>query len=128
MNRNELLTFIAETYSAREEHLWADTPEAAVFRHDSSKKWFALIMCIPKSRLGIPQDGSADILNIKCEPLLIDSLIGQEGFYPAYHMNKKHWITVALSEAKDDAKIRQLLDMSYDLTDIKKPRFRKRKL
>ena len=122
MTRKELLAFISETYSAAEEHPWADTPTAAVFRHDSNKKWFALIMNIPKKSLGIPQDGAVDILNLKCEPLLIDSLIGQKGFYPAYHMNKRHWITVAFDQGADDAKIKQLLDMSYEMTDVKRPK------
>ena len=36
--------------------------------------------------------------------------------FPAYHMSKAHWLTVALDGTTDEDKIKFLLDMSYDLT------------
>ena len=37
---------------------------------------------------------SMEIVNLKCEPDLIPNLIRESGIYPAYHMNKKHWISM----------------------------------
>lgn len=40
----------------------------------------------------------------------------EKGIYPAYHMSKAHWLTVALDGTVDKDKIKFLMDMSYDLT------------
>ena len=116
MNREQLLQFITEQYSIDEEHPWGKYPEHTVFRHHNNKKWFALIMSIPKSRLGLTGIDMIDILNVKCDPVLIGSLRQERGFYPAYHMNKTNWITIALDGSVRDDKIKWLIDMSFDLT------------
>ena len=38
-----------------------------------------------------------------------------KGFLKAYHMNKEHWVTIILNEV-DQNKIKELIDLSYDLT------------
>ena len=117
MNKEQLLQFISERYSVDEEHPWEKYPEYSVFRHRNNKKWFALIMSIPKSRLGLKENEMIDILNVKCNPILIGSLRKERGFFPAYHMNKTNWITIALDGSADDEKIKWLLDMSFELTN-----------
>ncbi len=87
-----------------------------VFRHEQNRKWFALLMSIPGSKLGIPGDQTVDILNLKCDPLLTGSLRREPGFYPAYHMNKETWITAALDGSAEEERIKQLLHMSFYLT------------
>ena len=119
MNRNQLLQYISDRYSVDEEHPWEKYPEFSVFRHRNNKKWFALIMDIPKSRLGLKENEMIDILNVKCDPIVIGSLRQEKGFYPAYHMNKTNWITIALDGSADDEKIKWLLDMSFELTALK---------
>lgn len=120
MNRKQLIQFIKEQYGLDEEYPWAKSPNYAVFRHHNNKKWFALIMDIPKHSLGLAEHENIDILNIKSDPLLISSLRQEKGFYPAYHMNKVNWITIALDGSVNDEKIKGLLAMSYELTDTKK--------
>lgn len=66
-----------------------------------------------------------DIVNLKCDPILIGSLRAEPGFYPAYHMNKENWITAALDGSAPEDKLRLVLDMSYNATA---PKLRKRKL
>ena len=73
-------------------------------------------MRIPYRTLGISKDDDVDILNIKCDPILIGSLRGRPGFFPAYHMNKDKWITILLDGSADGADIIPLLAMSYELT------------
>lgn len=119
MKCRELKKYITEQYHSEEEHLWAKFPNYGVFRHNNNKKWFAVVMNIPKSRLGFASDEMIDILDVKCDPVLIGSLLGEKGFYPAYHMHKSSWITVALDGSVDDEKIKWLLDISYDLTATK---------
>lgn len=116
MNRAELEEYIQNTYNVEPDYPWAKYPEDEVFRHNSNKKWFALIMNVAREKLGLQGTGSLDIVNFKCEPVLIGSLINENGFYPAYHMNKTNWITVALDGSADEEKIKMLLDISYDAT------------
>ena len=75
-------------------------------------------MDVPKAKLGLSGEGSIDVVNLKCDPDLIQILRQQEGFFPAYHMNKSHWITVALDRVDDDT-IAGLLAQSYALTEAR---------
>lgn len=124
MRRNELEAFIMETYNAEADYPWRKSPNHAVFRHCSNRKWFALIMDVPKNKLGLQGEGLLDVVNLKCDPILIGSLREEPGFLPAYHMSKDHWITVSLDGSAPDDKIKMLLDMSYQATA---PKVRRRK-
>jgi len=116
MRRNELEAFIMETYNAEADYPWRKSPNHAVFRHCSNRKWFALIMDVPKNKLGLQGEGLLDVINLKCDPILIGSLREEPEFLPAYHMSKDNWITVALDGSASDDKIKMLLDMSYQAT------------
>ena len=116
MNRKEVENYIFETYGVKKESPWADDPDSVIFRHRLNRKWFALIMRIPQKRLGLSGEEQVDVMNVKCYPELIENLRFSEGFFPAYHMNKTHWITVLLDENADKEKIKTLLDISYELT------------
>lgn len=118
MNKTELQKYIAEAYSTVPDFPWESTPDAAVYRHENNRKWFALVMTIPKARLGIRSDGMIDIVNLKCDPLLVGSLRSEPGIFPAYHMNKDKWLSVALDGSADDEQIKMLLDMSFELTAV----------
>ena len=124
MKRNELEAFIMETYNAVADYPWRKSPNHEVFRHCSNRKWFALIMDVPKNKLGLQGEKLLDVVNLKCDPILIGSLRGEPGFFPAYHMSKDNWITAALDGSASDDKIKMLLDMSYQATA---PKVRKKK-
>lgn len=115
MNREALEAYLTGTYAAAADRPWARYPDYVVFRHTGNRKWFALVMRIPGSRLGLPGDGLLDVVNVKCDPLLIGSFRELPGIYPAYHMNKGNWLSVSLEEAGDET-IKVLINMSYDLT------------
>ena len=119
MTRQELINYINEAYGTEAEYPWASAPDYAVFRHGNNKKWFAVIMDIPKSKLGLSSDKIIDVVNLKCDPLLIGSVRNEDGIFPAYHMNKAHWISVCLDGSADSEKIKWLLDLSFDLTSLK---------
>ena len=122
MNREELEAYILNHYSTEADYPWADTPRAAVFRHAGNRKWFALITEVPRDRLGLAGTEPLDVVNFKCDPVMIASLRGETGIFPAYHMNKASWITVALDGSVSAETIELLLDVSYELT---KPKIRR---
>ena len=85
MKRQDIIDFIKSEFGVTAEYLWADSPDCAVFRNKRNKKWFAIMMSVEKSKLGIKEEGQADIINVKCDPIFIGSLVKMEGYYPAYH-------------------------------------------
>ena len=94
MQPKELEQWIGTQYGVSAEYPWAVSPENAVFRHRENKKWFALLLRVTGDKLGCPGTAPVWILNVKCDPLMIGSLCSMEGIYPAYHMNKTHWISI----------------------------------
>ena len=108
--------YIEEAYGAVGENLFAKYPDFQVFRHTGNRKWFAVIMQIPGEKLGLSVTDRIRVVNVKCDTRLIGSFRQETGIFPAYHMSKAHWLTVALDGTVDEDKIKFLLDMSYDLT------------
>ena len=86
---------------------------AKVYNVKENGKWYALMMEIPFSKLGITSDEIALILNVKISPEEKETLLQKEGVFEAYHMNKKHWISIALNVCKDEAFIQKCIVNSY---------------
>ena len=116
MNREELAAYLTDTYSVEGEHLFAKYPSFLVFRHNGNQKWFAVMMDIPRKKLGLTGEGQTQVVNLKCDTRLIGSFREGPGIFPGWHMNKAHWLSVALDGTAEDEKIRFLVDMSYELT------------
>ncbi|MBE6645991.1 MAG: MmcQ/YjbR family DNA-binding protein [Ruminococcaceae bacterium] len=120
MTREELEIMILDRYGVRADYPFEDDLETGVFRHTGTGKWFALAMNINAQKLGKCEKMQTSVVNLKCAPEIIESLVGKEpGIYRAYHMNKLHWLTAVLSECTSDI-LSWLLDISYDLTRGKK--------
>ena len=116
MNREELAVYLTETYGITGEYLFARYPNFQVFRHDGKKKWFAVLMDIPRKNLGLEGENQISVVNLKCDTRLIGSFRMELGIFPGWHMNKAHWLTVALDGTGEDEKVKFLVDMSYELT------------
>ena len=116
MTRDELTRYIFDTYSVEPDYPFPADNTSAVFRHAGNRKWFALVMNIPAQKLGLPSENRIDIVNMKCDSVLIGSFRGLPGLFPAYHMNKESWITAALDGSAPDETVKTLLDMSYQAT------------
>ena len=71
-------------------------------------------MDVPSGKLGLTGEQFVDVMNVKCNPIMIGSLLSEKGFLPAYHMNKNHWISIVLDESVPDDQIFPLLELSYD--------------
>lgn len=70
--RAEVRRLIERKYGAAPERLWLRFPEYEVFRHADNRKWFALIMDIPAKKLGIAEDRTVDVLNLKLPDGMLD--------------------------------------------------------
>lgn len=118
--RNQILDFINKKYSVRGDSPWAKYPDLIVLRHGDNKKWFGLVMNIPKNKMGLNGDGMVDVINLKKDNVVIGGFIKQFGILPAYHMNKASWISVLLDGSVPLKDIEFLINVSYELTKSKK--------
>ena len=119
MTRQELTDFIFDEYSVEPDYPFPRDDVSCVFRHTDNRKWFGIAMVIPYRTIGISRDGLVDILNLKCDPVMMGSFRGKPGFCPAYHMNKDKWITILLDGSAEREDIIALLAMSYTMTATK---------
>ena len=116
MNRHEFASYIEDFYGIKYDCPFEDELDAWCFRHPDNKKWFALVMRIKKRKLGIDSDEYIDVVNMKCAPEIMDDLWHEIGVFPAYHMNKKHWLTLALDNSCNNETLQFVANISYDLT------------
>ena len=87
--------------------------EALGFMVEEKGKWYGLMMQVPLQKLGVASKADALILNVKIHPEDKEQLIAHGGIYEAYHMNKKHWISIALNVCSDDALVKECIYTSY---------------
>lgn len=119
VTKQDVLQYADESYGTKAEYLWESTPTAAVLRHKTNRKWYAVLMEVQKSRLGLLGEDTVDVLDVKCDPLLIGSLLQSKGFLPAYHMSKAHWISILLDGSLSAEDVFPLVDLSFQMTEKK---------
>ncbi|WP_102787928.1 MmcQ/YjbR family DNA-binding protein [Stenotrophomonas bentonitica] len=116
INHNNVFAYAKKKYGVDPDHPFERFPDYAVLRHVDSEKWFALLMVVPRTKLGLEGDGDLEIIDLKVAAEKVGNLRTRDGFLPAYHMNKEHWLTIALNGAVSASEIYALLDESYELT------------
>lgn len=95
--REKLFDFVSGNWGILPERLWVRFPGYAVLRNRENRKWFALVMDLPREKLGLEGGGITDVVNVKLDdPLLADLLTRQPGYYPGYHIRRGNWITILL--------------------------------
>ena len=107
---------IFENFGDRPLFMWDDDPYSGVFKNPETAKWYGIIMYIPRSRLGEKSAAYVQVMNLKLDVDEIQKLLKHKGFYPAYHMNKKYWISLTLDEKLSDDEILALVEESHCYT------------
>ncbi|MBO6281001.1 MAG: MmcQ/YjbR family DNA-binding protein [Alphaproteobacteria bacterium] len=120
---NRLTQKIFEVFGDKPVFPW-ENYDAGVFKNPENGKWYALIMTIDRSKLDKKLSGEVEIVNVKSDEAKIPELHSQNGFYPAYHMNKKNWLTITLDESVSDDVLLKLIDESHTFTLRKHKRCR----
>ena len=118
MTKRELLEYCANTYGTAADYPFDEDFETAVLRHASNRKWYAVSMKVSRRRFGFGSDEVIDVVNLKLPTEMFGSFGASDGVYPAYHMNKLHWISVLLPDAPDDV-VRFLVNVSFEATKPK---------
>ncbi|ASC02738.1 hypothetical protein CBG50_05085 [Fusobacterium polymorphum] len=113
----EIVAYIKNKYRDELEFLWEKSPKNAVIRRKSSKKWYAVILTVSKRKLNLDSDEIIEVINIHNSPEEIKKLVDYKKYFPAYHMNKKHWCTICLDGTVELKEIYKLIDISYELAE-----------
>ena len=116
----KIFDYAKKNYQSEPEYLFRSSPDTAVLRNLKNQKWYAITMKISRQKLGLKEKESVRILDLKCDPLFLGSLLEMDGYFPAYHMNKQHWVSILLDGTVEERQILELLDFSYHLTEAKK--------
>ena len=112
---NELLLVAKERYGEECEYLWERYPDCGVLRRSDNRKWYAVIMTVKGNKVGLSTDNLVEIVDFRAEQAVVNTLVDRRGFAPAWHMNKKSWITVLLDGSVEFSTIAEMLDNSRTL-------------
>ena len=93
MDCQTVCDYIKKKYKTSPEYLWRKYPGYAVFRHEDNHKWFALAADVAGEKVGRPDAGSVDVVNLKVDDLFFrDMLIQKPGIMPAAAIGRP-WIS-----------------------------------
>lgn len=111
----ELIAAVKDFYGDELEFLWEKFSGNAVWRRKDNKKWYAAVLSVSKRKLGFDSDEIAEVIDLRIQPEKLEDLIDNKNYFPAYHMNKKHWFTIILDGSVPSDVIFDYLKDSYDL-------------
>ena len=111
----EIVDYVYKKYGDELEFLWDDSPDSAISRRKETGKWYLIIMSVKASKIGLAGEDKIEVMNLHAEPSEVERLLDGVHFFPAYHMNKKHWLTIPLDERVKSEKIFEMIDNSYRL-------------
>ena len=117
LQTKRIMTLVQENYKDQLEYLWEKSPDTAVLRHDDNQKWYAVLMKISWEKLDKAREGLVEVVNLKHDQ--VADLLVEKGIYPAFHMNKRYWISLPLDDTLSDEQILELFERSWFLTSKK---------
>lgn len=110
-----LIEFVSKHFRDELEFLWPKFCNNAICRRKDTGKWYALFVALPKEKLGIKSKEIIDILNVRISPQEVASVVDNKRYFPAYHMNKKSWVTIILDDSVDFNEIVERVKQSFNL-------------
>ncbi len=119
MTKQEFLEYCSGSYGTPPDYPFDEDFETAVFRHTDNRKWYAIVMKVSRRKFGFESDEVIDVVNLKLPIEMHGSFGSADGVYPAYHMNKLHWISVLLPDASKDI-VAFLTNASFEATKSSK--------
>ena len=110
-----IIEYVRKKYGDELEFLWEKFPDNAIWRRKDNKKWYGALLTVSKRKLGIDSDEIIEIIDLRMKPEDIEKRVDMKKYFPGYHMNKKHWITICLDKTVPYEEICSRIDESYVL-------------
>ena len=113
---SEIINYCNNKYGRNHVNPFKKHPDILAFVNEKNK-WYALMSNVDYSKLNknIDITTKVKILNVKYPTDKILEIIDNKNIFPAYHMNKKHWISIVLDKNIKLETIKELIDISYSL-------------
>ena len=118
MTKHSFLEYCLNAYGTSPDYPFDEDFETAVLRHTDNRKWYAIVMKVSRRKFGFDSDEMIDVVNLKLPTEMFGSFGAADGVYPAYHMNKLHWISVLLPDAPEET-VQFLVNVSFEATKVK---------
>ncbi|MGX7079480.1 MmcQ/YjbR family DNA-binding protein [Gemella parahaemolysans] len=111
----EVINYCNSKYGENSVNPFKKHPDILAFVNEKNK-WYALFLDIEYNKLNKNTDitTKVKILNVKHPTDNILDII-DNNIFPAYHMNKKHWISIVLDKNIKLETIKELIDISFSL-------------
>lgn len=112
----EIIDYCNNKYGENHVNPFKKHPDILAFVNEKNK-WYVLFLDVDYSKLNKNTDitTKVKILNVKYPTDKILEIIDNKNIFPAYHMNKKHWISIVLDKNIKMETIKELIDISYSL-------------
>ena len=80
-----------------------------------SKRWFAVIGSVPRRKVDPASSSNreVEVINVKVDSAQIKEVLFIGGYYPAFHMNKKCWVSIILDDTLADEEIQERVSDSF---------------
>ena len=113
---SEVVDYCNNRYGENHINPFKKHPDILAFVNEKNK-WYALLLDVEYNKLNENTDiiTKVKILNVKYPTDRILEIIDNKNIFPAYHMNKKHWISIVLDKNIKLETIKELIDISYSL-------------
>ena len=113
---SEVVDYCNNKYGENHVNPFKKHPDILAFVNEKNK-WYALLSDVEYNKLNKNTDitTKVKILNVKYPTDRILEIIDNKNIFPAYHMNKKHWISIVLDKNIKLETIKELIDISYFL-------------
>ncbi|MBF6978489.1 MmcQ/YjbR family DNA-binding protein [Aerococcaceae bacterium zg-BR22] len=118
MTQEKIEALLSEHFPEAEiERPWEKSPNFSTFK--TNGRWFALYTEVPGEKIGLDIKDNVSILNIKLPPAEIKERVDFHTYFPAYHMNKKHWLSIYLHEDTLSEPVLKAIEQSYQIVTKK---------
>lgn len=107
-----LLEYVRKTYGDELEYPWPKTLENAVLRRQDTGKWYGALLIVSRRKLGLDSDEPVEILDLRIPTEEVESTVDGIGYFPGFHMNKRHWYTILLDGTVPPEEIFPQIDRS----------------
>ena len=111
----KVIAYVRDTYADELEFLWQKSPDNAIWRRKDNRKWYAALLTVSKNKLSLDGDDIIEILDLRMTPEDLEKLTDNKKYFPGYHMNKKHWVTICLDGTVPIEEIHERINESYAL-------------
>ena len=113
---SEIIDHCNNKYGENHVNPFKKHPDILAFVNEKNK-WYALMSNVEYNKLNKTSNiiTKVKILNVKYPTDKILEIIENKNIFPAYHMNKKHWISIVLDKNIKLETIKELIDISYSL-------------